>query len=205
MDRLPAHRKCHREHTAAVDAPLIAKTRRQHKGDEMTQLDEETIARVIRARITPIPNSKKGAVLTIRLVGVEEVARAILALLPAPAEPSSDLARLARHHEIDLRQCSIFARDAGPSIEKAMLEAADFLAAAVIPAAERIAELEKALTPSAETKAAYIGEFSFFIPDQDEDGDEVPRCVVVPWTTVKEIMAAIRARAALRQTQEPNT
>jgi 5-methylcytosine-specific restriction protein A len=27
---LPAHRKCHREHTAAVDAPLIAKTRRQH-------------------------------------------------------------------------------------------------------------------------------------------------------------------------------
>lgn len=27
---LPAHRKCHRTHTAEVDAPLIAKTRRQH-------------------------------------------------------------------------------------------------------------------------------------------------------------------------------
>jgi hypothetical protein len=28
--RKPAHRKCHRAHTAAVDAPLIAKTKRQH-------------------------------------------------------------------------------------------------------------------------------------------------------------------------------
>lgn len=26
----PAHRKCHREHTATVDAPRIAKTKRQH-------------------------------------------------------------------------------------------------------------------------------------------------------------------------------
>ena len=28
-NRLPAHRKCHRTHTATVDAPRIAKTKRQ--------------------------------------------------------------------------------------------------------------------------------------------------------------------------------
>jgi hypothetical protein len=57
--------------------------------------------------------------------------------------------------------------------------------------------LRDALTPSAETKAAYIGEFHFGIRCQDEDGNEVTRQVPVPWDTVKEIMAAIRARAAL--------
>jgi hypothetical protein len=57
--------------------------------------------------------------------------------------------------------------------------------------------LRDALTPSAETKAAYIGEFHFVILDLDEDENEVTRRIPVPWTTVKEIMAAIRARAAL--------
>jgi hypothetical protein len=57
--------------------------------------------------------------------------------------------------------------------------------------------LRDALTPSAETKAAYIGEFHFGIRCQDEDGNEVTRRIPVPWDTVKEIMAAIRARAAL--------
>jgi hypothetical protein len=51
----------------------------------------------------------------------------------------------------------------------------------------------KALTPSAETKAEYIGEFSFRVP-LGEDGYIEP---AVPWTTIKEIMAAIRARAEL--------
>ena len=55
--------------------------------------------------------------------------------------------------------------------------------------------LREALTPSGGTKAAYIGEFSFAIDDCDEDGEECSRNVVVPWTTVKEIMAAIAARA----------
>lgn len=27
---LPAHRRCHRQHTAQIDAPRIAKTKRQH-------------------------------------------------------------------------------------------------------------------------------------------------------------------------------
>jgi len=58
-----------------------------------------------------------------------------------------------------------------------------------------IARLEEALTPSAATKAAYIGEFYFLVDDRDEDGEECTRQIMVPWTTIKEIMAAIRARA----------
>jgi hypothetical protein len=57
--------------------------------------------------------------------------------------------------------------------------------------------LREALTPSGDTKTAYMGEFSFNIEDYDEDGMEWARVVTVPWTTIKEIMAAIRARAAL--------
>ena len=65
--------------------------------------------------------------------------------------------------------------------------------------------LAEALTPSAETKAAYIGEFAFNVDTVgiDEDGEPVDctRRVTVPWTTIKEIMAAIRARAALASIQ----
>ena len=73
-------------------------------------------------------------------------------------------------------------------------------AIAAIPPAGRVEELEQrlralheALTPSAETKAAYIGEFSFTI----EEGEYGSRIILVPWTTIKEIMAAIIGRAAL--------
>ena len=62
-------------------------------------------------------------------------------------------------------------------------------------AAVKLNRLIEALTPSAETKSAYIGEFPFSITDVD--GNEVMRVVNVPWTTVKEIMAAIRKRAAI--------
>jgi len=75
-------------------------------------------------------------------------------------------------------------------IEKARAEGRD----EVMPRLNRLIE---ALTPSAETKAAYIGEFSFSIPDSDEDGEEAMRSITVPWTTVKQIMAAIRKRAAI--------
>ena len=61
--------------------------------------------------------------------------------------------------------------------------------------------LREALTPSEGTKAAYIGEFSISFPDIDEEGQEVRRKINVPWTTVKEIMAAILARAALGQSE----
>lgn len=59
------------------------------------------------------------------------------------------------------------------------------------------ADLEEALTPSGDTKAAYMGEFAFSLTRVDEAGDEYPEKVYVPWTTIKEIMAAIRERAAL--------
>lgn len=97
--------------------------------------------------------------------------------------------------------------------DRAIKLAKDNLAAAIEAertarerAEARIKELEQerdalldALTPSALTKADYIGEFQFSIEDrqEDEDGEmlETTREVTVPWTTIKEIMAAIRARA----------
>lgn len=63
----------------------------------------------------------------------------------------------------------------------------------------KIDRLTEALTPSGATKAAYIGEFKFDIDDRDEDGDECSRSVVVPWTTVKKIMGAIRDRADMKE------
>lgn len=65
-------------------------------------------------------------------------------------------------------------------------------------AAEARAErLEKALEPNEDTKAAYMGEFSFQIIRYDGEND-VAETVIVPWTTIKEIMKAIRARAPVR-------
>jgi hypothetical protein len=62
--------------------------------------------------------------------------------------------------------------------------------------AEEHAKLIEALTPSAETKAEYIGEFSFYGPEYVDDKGE-PRAdkMLVPWSTVKVLMAAIRKRA----------
>ncbi len=57
--------------------------------------------------------------------------------------------------------------------------------------------LLEALTPSADTKAEYMGEFSFTVGHYDEEGDEVFAKTYVPWTTIKEIMKAIRNRAYL--------
>lgn len=64
--------------------------------------------------------------------------------------------------------------------------------------------LRAALTPSAETKAAYIGEFHFTEESYDEDGQVYYRKVAVPWTIIKEIMAAISARAALDSPPAPS-
>ena len=62
-------------------------------------------------------------------------------------------------------------------------------------AAEDYDRLREALTPSAETKAAYMHEFRMTIPGVGDDGAEYTRTVNIPWTTIKEIMAAIRNRA----------
>lgn len=57
--------------------------------------------------------------------------------------------------------------------------------------------LREALTPSEETKGAYIGEFKFKIERENDDGVPYMDDITVPWTTIKEIMATIRTRAAL--------
>lgn len=64
---------------------------------------------------------------------------------------------------------------------------------------DRIRRLEEALTPSGDTKAEYIGEFQFTVTTMELNESDEPyesqREVTVPWTTIKEIMAAIRVRA----------
>jgi len=56
--------------------------------------------------------------------------------------------------------------------------------------------LRAALTPSVETKAAYLGEFKYCAEQIDENGDTQPVTYYVPWPTIKEIMAAILERAS---------
>lgn len=61
---------------------------------------------------------------------------------------------------------------------------------------EENTRLREALTPSADTKAAYIGEVKFTASTGfDEDGCEVWQDITVPWTTTKDIMAMIISRA----------
>lgn len=63
--------------------------------------------------------------------------------------------------------------------------------------------LREALTPSGDTKAEYAGEFSFRHEQWNVEGDDTETVnITVPWTTIKEIMAAIRARSALTQEGE---
>lgn len=64
-----------------------------------------------------------------------------------------------------------------------------------------LAKLEEALEPSGSTKYAYSGEFHFFhtVHAYDEHGEYVEEDVevIVPWVTIKDIMAAIKSRSAL--------
>jgi len=55
--------------------------------------------------------------------------------------------------------------------------------------------INEALTPSAETKRAYFGEFYAYISDTDEDGNEAQRKIIVGWDSIKDIMGAIKNRA----------
>lgn len=64
----------------------------------------------------------------------------------------------------------------------------------------RIAELEAALTPSEETKFAYMGEVNFWHTDFDEDGNEHRIRLDVPWTSIKELMKLIREKAQRHRT-----
>ncbi|MDR3464204.1 MAG: hypothetical protein P4L76_18020 [Beijerinckiaceae bacterium] len=69
-------------------------------------------------------------------------------------------------------------------------------------ALSELAKLRGALTPSADTKAEYIGEFKFAITGDDEDGQNI-EMVTVPWTTIKEIMARILAYALPSPPKDP--
>lgn len=64
-----------------------------------------------------------------------------------------------------------------------------------------IERLREALTPSMSTKAAYICEFSFYRTISMGDGEDRAEQISVPWTTIKEIMAAILNRANDQQLQ----
>jgi len=76
------------------------------------------------------------------------------------------------------------------------------LAFAARPAGE-VERLWEALTPSADTKAAYIGEIKHSYVEWDEFGDERTVTRTVEWTTIKEAMAMILARAALKEGHQP--
>ena len=62
-------------------------------------------------------------------------------------------------------------------------------------AVDEIRRQREALTPSAETKAAYMGEFAVEVSETDDSGEEFDRKIYVPWTVIKQIMAAIRKQA----------
>jgi hypothetical protein len=72
---------------------------------------------------------------------------------------------------------------------------ADYLHEALLARAEAAEaerdKLREALTPSGETKAAYMGEVECDCPTETWRH-------YVPWTSVKAVMAMIRARAALK-------
>ena len=73
---------------------------------------------------------------------------------------------------------------------------AETLTARLAASDAEVKALREALDPNL-TKAAYIGEFRQRVKYRDEFGEDVVMECDVSWTTVKEIMAAIIARAAL--------
>ncbi len=87
-----------------------------------------------------------------------------------------DAALLASRYETDVAQQAMDARKAAQA---------------------EVERLREALTPSGATKAAYIGEVETDCPDG--------RRHAVSWTATKEIMALIRARAALETPHDDRT
>lgn len=103
-----------------------------------------------------------------------------------------------RDRRTEMHECAMSERDDATLYadeQKARAEAAE---ATVATLTAQVEAMRGALTPSGETKADYIGEFSFdYCTGFDPDGNEIITRISVPWTTIKEIMAAIRARTAL--------
>ena len=79
-----------------------------------------------------------------------------------------------------------------------LAESHEALQASLSKAEEEIGRLREALTPGADTKAAYFGDFHMCVTLRIR-GQEDYRRVQIPWTSIKEIMSAISARAALER------
>lgn len=62
----------------------------------------------------------------------------------------------------------------------------------------KLPHIVEALTPSSDTKAAYMGEFWVRHPYRTEGGKHEVVRISVPWTEIKKIMAAIRRQAGLK-------
>jgi len=151
--------------------------------ERMTQSAQRVIDR-LEAENTAAEAALKGAVDALEPTE-EEFAIAIAA--------ARTRARSASHEETQQRAASDYVRleEACNLMGRITDRERDARATAAEAALQRAVE---ALTPSAETKAAYSGEFRFPVIDHDEDGNELTGHMIVPWTTIKEIMAAIRAR-----------
>ena len=65
-------------------------------------------------------------------------------------------------------------------------------AAVILAQLRRLKATEAALTPSGDTKAAYSGEFRMLSPSGRPGA-------LIPWDTIKQIMAAIRDRATITE------
>jgi septal ring factor EnvC (AmiA/AmiB activator) len=74
------------------------------------------------------------------------------------------------------------------------------LRAEIAALAAEIARLHEALTPSANTRNEYAGQFEFEIEFEGGQSD----LASVPWTTIKAIMAAILDRATSRGREYPH-
>jgi len=78
------------------------------------------------------------------------------------------------------------------AILRALLDERDAAVARAEAAESEVERLREALTPSAATKSAYMGEVECDCPTETWRH-------FVPWTAIKAIMAMIRARAVLRE------
>lgn len=129
-------------------------------------------------------------------IAYEEIESRLAARGQEGAEPVESLRRIISQQTAEH---DALVKNMHDLIDAADARANEYLARAVKAESEAKA-LREALTASEETKAAYISEFHFNITEtREEDGEEFPRDVTVPWTTIKEIMAVILARTALRE------
>jgi hypothetical protein len=107
---------------------------------------------------------------------------------------TAQIERLTRERDEALEQIGAINERALDDVSNLTMRAEAAEAEVKRVSAERDALIE-ALTPSAGTKGAYIGEFGMPVVYRNDDGEEATAQVSIPWTTIKEIMEFIRTRA----------